>query len=90
MNTTKEIKEFFDQNGYYLAKDVYSSDEIESMESDFDRIVGQLSSGDDNINARWGSRWCSALDAPRQGRWRTAVQTVRQCRVLRAVAAARL
>ena len=62
MNTTKEIKEFFDQNGYYLAKDVYSSDEIESMESDFDRIVGLLSSGDENINARWGSRLTADLE----------------------------
>ena len=62
MSTTTEIREFFDQNGYYLAKDVYSSDEIESMESDFDRIVGQLSSGDENINARWGSRLTADLE----------------------------
>ena len=49
---TTEIKEFFDQNGYYLVTGVYSSDEIESMESDFNRVVAQLLHGNENVNAR--------------------------------------
>ena len=57
-----EIKEFFDQNGYYLAKSVYSPDEIGSMESDFDRIVAQLLSGNENVNARWGSQLTANLE----------------------------
>jgi hypothetical protein len=39
-----------------LAKGVYSSDEIEAMESDFNRIVVQLLNGDENVNAPWGSQ----------------------------------
>ena len=59
---TTEIKEFFDKNGYYLAKSVYSPDEIGSMESDFDRIVAQLLNGNENVNARWGSQLTANLE----------------------------
>lgn len=57
-----EIGKFFDENGYYFAKGVYSPDEIKTMEHDFDRVVDQLLKSDENVNARWGGRLMDALD----------------------------
>ena len=37
-----KIQTFFNENGYYLAKGVFSADEINLLEKEFDRIVGQL------------------------------------------------
>lgn len=56
------IGQFFHENGYYFAKGVYSSKEINLMENDFDRVVDQLVKSDENINARWGGRLMDALD----------------------------
>ena len=57
-----KIGKFFDENGYYFAKGVYSPDEIKTMEHDFDRVVDQLLKSDENVNARWGGRLMDALD----------------------------
>lgn len=48
-----EIKEFWDANGYYHAKSVFSPGEVKDLESDFDRIVAQLNAGQESTNARW-------------------------------------
>ncbi|MHB8635877.1 MAG: phytanoyl-CoA dioxygenase family protein [Fimbriimonadaceae bacterium] len=40
--------------GYYVAKGVFTEDEIADLEFDFDRIVAQLLAGDEPINATWG------------------------------------
>ena len=50
---TNETKRFFDENGYYLAKNVFSASEVAALEEDFDRIVAQLQSSSENVNARW-------------------------------------
>lgn len=57
-----DIGQFFHENGYYFAKGVYSTEEINVMENDFDRVVDQLVKSDENINARWGGRLMDALD----------------------------
>jgi ectoine hydroxylase-related dioxygenase (phytanoyl-CoA dioxygenase family) len=49
-----EISEFFQTNGYYHAKGVYSPAEIRDLETDFDRIVQQLSGSGETVNVRWG------------------------------------
>lgn len=46
-------KEFFELNGYLVAKGVFDANEIAELETDFDRIVHQISSTGENINARW-------------------------------------
>ena len=51
----KDIKAFFDENGYTIARGVYSPDEARTLESDFDRIVEQLVKSEEAINARWGA-----------------------------------
>jgi len=48
-----EITTFFQENGYYLAKGVYSSAEVAELEIDFDRIVRQLHDSGEEVNARW-------------------------------------
>src|SRR5262245_61775224 len=47
-------REFFEENGYYIAKGVYSTTEVADLETDFDRIVEQISASNEAINARWG------------------------------------
>ena len=45
----------FNDNGFALEKDVFSSNQISEYETEFDRIVSQLQSSREHINARWGS-----------------------------------
>ena len=45
--------DFFREHGYYVAKGVFTPDEVAELEADFDRIVDQLSASGENINARW-------------------------------------
>src|ERR1041384_8603164 len=47
------IQEFFEENGYYIAKGVYSPSETAELESDFDRIVEQMIASREHLNARW-------------------------------------
>jgi ectoine hydroxylase-related dioxygenase (phytanoyl-CoA dioxygenase family) len=61
MNST-EIRDFFNENGYYHARGVFSPDEVAAMEEDFDRIVQQLQGGDEDYNARWGGEEMKRLD----------------------------
>lgn len=37
-----DVKSFFDENGYYLAKGVFAPSELGPLETEFDRIVQQL------------------------------------------------
>ncbi|HRK21059.1 MAG TPA: phytanoyl-CoA dioxygenase family protein [Fimbriimonadaceae bacterium] len=48
------VREFFNENGYYIAKGVYSPSEVTELETAFDRIVAQLVASNEQINARWG------------------------------------
>lgn len=56
-----EIKNFFDEKGYYLAKSVFSTLEINELESEFDRIVHQLVLSKDQINATWTGKEISKI-----------------------------
>lgn len=42
-----KMQQFFSDNGYYLAKGVFSLDEISSLETEFDKMVQQLDGGTD-------------------------------------------
>jgi len=57
-----EIKTFFDENGYYVARGIFAPDEVRKLEEDFDRIVAQLQSGPEEANARWGGEEMRRLD----------------------------
>ncbi len=47
------IRAQFDHDGYYLARSVFSPDDVRSLESDFDRIVEQILNSGEEVNARW-------------------------------------
>jgi phytanoyl-CoA hydroxylase len=48
-----DIKTSFEEKGYYLAKGVFSKDEVATLEKDFDHIVAQLVASGEQINATW-------------------------------------
>lgn len=48
-----DIKAFFEENGYYHAKGVFSKDEVAELESSFDQIVNQLMTSGEKIDATW-------------------------------------
>ncbi|MCA9835660.1 MAG: phytanoyl-CoA dioxygenase family protein [Trueperaceae bacterium] len=48
-----DIKAFFDENGYYHAKGVFSKEEVAKLEHEFDHIVAQLVASGEKINATW-------------------------------------
>ncbi len=48
-----DVGSFFSENGYYLARGVFTSSEIAELQTDFDRIVDQLMASGQDINARW-------------------------------------
>lgn len=48
-----EIKTFFEENGYYHAKGVFSAEEVSKLERDFDQIVAQLMASGEKVDATW-------------------------------------
>lgn len=56
-------KEFFDENGYFVAEGVFDAQEVAELEADFDRIVHQISSTGEDINARWSGPEMERLGA---------------------------
>jgi len=57
------VREFFEENGYYLARGVFDPREIAELEGDFDRIVAQLNRSGEEINAKWGGAQSDKLGA---------------------------
>jgi ectoine hydroxylase-related dioxygenase (phytanoyl-CoA dioxygenase family) len=49
---TEEGKLFAEQ-GYFIARKVFSLDELQLLEADFDRIVAQILTSGENTNATW-------------------------------------
>lgn len=62
MDTPQDISTQFARDGYYLATGVYSDDTLDALEQDFDRIVHQLQTGGEDVNARWGGETMDKLD----------------------------
>ena len=58
----ENIKQFWDENGYFHAKGVFNAEEIALLNGDFDRIVSQLSQSGENVNARWSGGEMARLD----------------------------
>ena len=48
-----DIKAFFEKNGYYHAKGVFSKDEVAKLETSFDQIVNRLTASGEKIDATW-------------------------------------
>ena len=60
MNQRK--KRVFEEEGYYLSKNLFSKSKISTLEKEFDKIVSQLKQSGENINARWGGDLVKNLD----------------------------
>lgn len=50
---SQAIAASFAKDGFYLAKGVFNPSEVAQLETEFDRIVRQISSADEDINATW-------------------------------------
>ncbi len=48
-----DIKDFFQENGYYHAKAVFEPDDVAALERDFDGIVLQLTTSGEVVDATW-------------------------------------
>ncbi|MBS1724294.1 MAG: phytanoyl-CoA dioxygenase family protein [Armatimonadetes bacterium] len=46
-------RDFFSQNGYYMARRIFTGDQLAAMQKDFDRIVAQIVASGEDVNARW-------------------------------------
>src|SRR5947209_4893986 len=57
------MKDYWDENGYYLAKSVFSPTEVKELESEFDRIVCQILDSGEEVNARWNGPEMERLGA---------------------------
>jgi len=55
----------FAEEGYFIAKGVYSPAEVQVLEQDFDRIVEQLQQSGEQINARWTGPEMERMDTSR-------------------------
>jgi len=53
----------FAEDGFYLAKGVFSPQEVAELEADFDRIIDQLIASGEINNATWGGPEMERLDA---------------------------
>ena len=49
-----DIAAHFAREGFYHAKAVFTPEEVKELEFDFDRIVHQITNGDEDTNATWG------------------------------------
>lgn len=58
-----DIAQSFAENGFFLAKGVFSPIEIRELETDFDRIVAQLVESKEEINATWSGPEMDRLGA---------------------------
>ena len=52
----------FKEKGFCVINNLFNSDIIDTLSSEFDRIVSQLQKSGENINARWGSELTKDID----------------------------
>ncbi len=56
---------FYDEQGYFIARNVIDPAGLTALEHDFDRIVTQMEGSGENLNARWDNENTTALDGDR-------------------------
>jgi ectoine hydroxylase-related dioxygenase (phytanoyl-CoA dioxygenase family) len=56
------IQAFWQENGYYVARGVFSTPEVAELEGAFDAIVQQLQQGGEDLNARWSGATMDKMD----------------------------
>jgi ectoine hydroxylase-related dioxygenase (phytanoyl-CoA dioxygenase family) len=61
-STSQKIKESFQQDGYYVAKGLFSGNQLSTLQVEFDRIVHQITSEGADANAGWQSKAAQELN----------------------------
>ena len=61
----KKVLSTFNEQGYYLARGLFSQRAISYLEKEFDKIVTQMNASNENINARWGSELTRTIEDPK-------------------------
>ncbi len=51
--STRSVRAFFNKNGYYHARGVFSPAEMKVLRREFDRVVAQLEHDGDGLKVRW-------------------------------------
>lgn len=54
----------FNQQGFYLARGLFTQNAIFYLNKEFDRIIDQINTGNENINARWNSKLTRDIEDP--------------------------
>lgn len=62
MIDAEKTAELYARDGYYLAEDVFSPEELRDLEEDFDHITARLEGSGEDINARWSGSTMDKLD----------------------------
>ncbi len=60
-----DARAFYDEHGYFIARNVIDQASLARLEHDFDRIVSQMEGSGEDINARWDNENTTALDGDR-------------------------
>lgn len=58
----KAIRDFYQENGYYLARGVFSHEEVAQLEAAFDIIVQQILASGENVNAFWDGEFRKEME----------------------------
>ena len=61
----RKVLSTFNEQGYYLARGLFSQRAISYLEKEFDKIVNQMNASNENINARWGSELTRTIEDPK-------------------------
>lgn len=64
LTSDTDIRGRFAEDGYYLARGVYSPAEVARLEAEFDRIVAQITASGEHIDATWAGPEMSRIADP--------------------------
>lgn len=63
IDNAASIRDTFQEQGFYLAKGVFSPEEVDALEAEFDFIAQRLVADGESANARWNSDATDQIDA---------------------------
>ena len=52
-----EQKEFYEEQGYLIVSDVFTPEELDRLEAEFDGVVTRRNQTGEDLNATWGGDW---------------------------------
>jgi ectoine hydroxylase-related dioxygenase (phytanoyl-CoA dioxygenase family) len=58
-----EQKNFYEENGYVVVSDVFSTEELDQLEGEFDGVVARRNQTGEDLDATWGGDWKKDMPA---------------------------